>query len=146
MKAYDYNKINDSLPHEIRNIPFDSSNFSLEKKRIRTYLASYGWQEIITYSLVSQEMKEETEEGKNHSFYRLLMPKNDYHKYYRQTLVPNHLKTISYNLSHGNKNLLFFEISSVYGFSQQEELLILSGVGKLINQPFHHLNQEIDFY
>ncbi|CAJ0826156.1 4339_t:CDS:2 [Entrophospora sp. SA101] len=40
-----------------------------------------------------------------------------------------HLKTIKYNLARGNKDLFFFEISSVYGLYQNEELLILSGVG-----------------
>ena len=92
-------------------------------------------------------MKEEFKEAEKNEFYQLLMPKNEYHKYYRQTLVPSHLKIIEYNLAHGNKNLFFFEISSVYGPSQkQEELLILSGVGKLFNQPLHKLVQEIDFY
>ena len=80
-------------------------------------------------------------------FFRLLMPKNEYHEYYRQTLIPSHLKALKYNLSHGNKDLFFFEIGSVYGPSQQqEELLVLSGAGKFFNQPFHKLVQEIDFY
>ena len=88
-------------------------NNEFEKKRIlRTYLTNNGWQEIITYSLISQEMKEEFKEREKDDFYELLMPKNEYHKYYRQTLVSSHLKTIKYNLSHGNKNLFFFEISS----------------------------------
>jgi len=91
-------------------------------------------------------MKEEFKEAEKNEFYQLLMPKNEYHKYYRQTLVPSHLKIIEYNLAHGNKNLFFFEISSVAGLSYYEELLILSGVGKLINQPLHQLNYAIDFY
>jgi len=101
---------------------------------------------LITYSLISQEMKEEFKESEGEQFYQLLMPKNEYHKYYRQTLIPSHLKTIKYNLSHGNKNLFFFEISSVASLSQQEDLLILSGTGKLTKQPFHQLTQAIDFY
>src|SRR6185436_16523460 len=60
--------------------------------------------------------------------------------------VPSHLKTLKYNLSHRNKDLLFFEISSVYGPNHSEELLILSGVGKFFNQPLHKLVQEADFY
>lgn len=82
----------------------------------------------------------------NNSSYQLLKPKNDYHQYYRQTLVPSHLKILNYNLSRGNRNLRFFEISSVYGINQSEQLLVLSGVGKLFNQPFHDLNQDLDFY
>jgi phenylalanyl-tRNA synthetase beta subunit len=90
-------------------------------------------------------MKEEFGESK-HSFYRLLKPKNDYHQHYRQNLIPSHLKTLKFNLSHGNKNLRFFEISSIYGAELSEQLLILSGLEKVFNQPFHNLNQELDFY
>jgi phenylalanyl-tRNA synthetase beta subunit len=91
-------------------------------------------------------MKEKFEECEKSSFYQLLTPKVDYHQYCRQTLIPSHLKTIGYNLSHGNKNLFFFEISSVYNPINSEELLTLSGLGKLFNQPFHQLTQEIDYY
>ena len=122
-------------------------NNNFERKRaLHTYLANHGWQEIITYSLISKEMKKDFLSSAGNDFYQLLMPKNEYHEYYRQTLVPSHLKTLKYNLAHGNKNLFFFEISSVYGLSHQEELLVLSGAGKFFNQPLHKLVQEIDFY
>src|SRR5438874_236045 len=122
-------------------------NKRFEKKRtLRTYLANHGWQEIITYSLVSSEMKNDFNYQSSDEFFRLLMPKNEYHEYYRQTLIPSHLKILKYNLSHGNKDLFFFEISSVYSPSHQEELLILSGVGEFFNQPLHKLVQEVDFY
>jgi len=91
-------------------------------------------------------MKQEFAEEKETFFYQLLMPKNKYHKYYRQNLISSHLKTLKYNFSRGNKDLFFFEISSIYSSSKQEELLILSGVGKLINQPLHKLVQEMNFY
>ena len=136
--------------HYIYNNLIDRMNKILnnkyEKKRfLRTYLANHGWQEIITYSLVSSEMRKDflfssTEE------YHLLMPKSRYHEYYRQTLVPSHLKTLKYNFSHGNKDLFFFEISSVYGLSYEEELLVLSGTGNFFNQPLHKLVQKMDFY
>ena len=109
-------------------------------------MTNHGWQEIITYSLISEEMKKDFLFPAENGFYQLLMPKNEYHEYYRQTLIPSHLKTLKYNLAHGNKDLFFFEISSVYGPNQSEELLILSGVGKFFNQPLHKLVQEVDFY
>ncbi|CAJ0842077.1 10737_t:CDS:2 [Entrophospora sp. SA101] len=65
---------------------------------------------------------------------------NKYHEYYRQTLVPSHLKTIKYNLARGNKDLFFFEISSVYGLSHNEELLILSGVVAFVPNSLNYLN------
>jgi len=122
-------------------------NNKFEKKRVlRTYLTNQGWQEIITYSLVSSEMKKDFLFPTGNDFYHLLMPKNEYHEYYRQTLIPSHLKTLKYNLTYGNRDLFFFEISSVYDVSHEEELLALSGTGKFFNQPLHKLVKEIDFY
>ncbi|CAG8605791.1 7539_t:CDS:1 [Ambispora gerdemannii] len=145
LRVYDYNKIVSSLPANFSKISFKAEEKTGQKKQqVRTYLANCGWQEIITYSLISREMKEEFTTTSDS--YRLLLPKNDYHQYYRQTLIPSHLKTLKYNLSRGNKNLFFFEISSVYSQEKQEELLILSGVGGIINQSLHQLTSEVDFY
>lgn len=123
------------------------NNNRLEKKRmLQTYLINHGWQEIITYSLISSEMKEDFLFPTEKEFYQLLKPKNEYHEYYRQTLIPSHLKTLKYNLAHGNRDLFFFEVSSVSGPSYEEELLVLSGTGNFLSQPLHKLVQEIDFY
>jgi phenylalanyl-tRNA synthetase beta chain len=147
LKIYDYNKIISSQLTEFNSTFFSDDKKEREKKQVvRFYLASCGWQEIITYSLISEKMKEEFSEGSQISFYQLLMPKNEYHKYYRQALLASHLKALKYNLSRSNNNLSFFEISSVYSPDRQEEILILSGVGKLLDQPFHQLVQKIDFY
>lgn len=147
LRIYDYNKINGSLPYELNPTRFNLDQFDLKINNLRTYLASCGWQEVITYSLISLTMKEEFESSdQKNSSYQLLVPKNDYHKYYRQTLIASHLKTLNYNLAHGNQNLQFFEISWIYSTNHHEQLIILSGIGKLFNQPFHKLTQEIDFY
>ena len=148
LRIYDYNKLIGSLPD---NFPITISNIKKkhnEKQEIilKTYLTNQGWQEVITYSLISSEMKNDFDYPSRNVFFQLLMPKNEYHEYYRQTLIPSHLKTLNYNLSRGNKDLFFFEISSIYGSQNQEKLLVLSGVGKFFNQPLHKLVQEIDFY
>ena len=111
-----------------------------KKKELRTYLVNYGWQEVITYSLISLDMREAFKENQAEPFYQLSKPKNEHHKYYRQNLVPSHLNVIKYNLAYGSRNLFFFEISAAYhpSVSQPEELLILSGTGKVVNQLFHH--------
>lgn len=124
----------------------DKNRINLKKKELRNYLANCGWQEIITYSLISLEMSKNFENNKVGSFFQLLRPKNEYHKYFRHTLVPSHLEVIKYNFSYQNKNLLFFEISSVYNLFREEELLILSGTGKTINQPLHQFIHKLDFY
>ena len=148
LKIYDCNKIIGQLPESLELVPFIGKNNHGErrKREIRNYLSTCGWQEIISYSLVGSEMVEKFKEFRNRAYYELLIPKNEYHKYYRQTLVPSHLKVINYNLSRGSKDLFFFEIGSIYDSEESEELLVLSGIGKFFNQSFHKLIQEIDFY
>ncbi|CFW92784.1 Phenylalanine--tRNA ligase [endosymbiont DhMRE of Dentiscutata heterogama] len=148
LRIYDYNKIIGSLP---AGSPAAISNSKKEqdekqKRILRTYLTNHGWQEIITYSLVSSAMKNDFLFPASDEFYQLLKPKNEYHEYYRQTLIPSHLKTLKYNLAHENRDLFFFEISTVAGPFYQEELLVLSGVGKFFNQPLHKSVRTIDFY
>jgi len=79
-----------------------------------------------------------------------LFPKSENHLYYRQSILPSHLKTISYNLSHQNKDLLFFEIGQIYSLNstnqKKEEILTLSGTGKIIKSLVHKLEQELDFF
>src|SRR5438034_6723332 len=101
-------------------------NLEKKKRELRNYLVGNGWQEIITYSLVSPEMSQELGSPEKH-FYQLSTPKSKNHQYYRQALLPSHLQAIKHNFSHQNKDLFFFEISSIYGPTYQEELLILSG-------------------
>jgi phenylalanyl-tRNA synthetase beta subunit len=99
--------------------------------------------------LVSEaEAKKEFSSSPAGESYQLLVPKSENHQFYRSTLIPSHVKTINYNLARGNKDLLFFEIASVYAplpsGNYPEKLLTLSATGKILNQQFHRLVQEVD--
>ncbi|CAG8448162.1 809_t:CDS:2 [Racocetra fulgida] len=148
LRIYDYNKLIGSLPFGSPTAASNSKNEQAEKQKriLRAYLTNHGWQEIITYSLVSAAMKNDFLFQSSSEFYQLLKPKNEYHEFYRQTLIASHLKTLKYNLVRGNKDLFFFEISVVAGPFYQEELLVLSGVGKFFNQSLHKSVRTIDFY
>ncbi|KLL05069.1 MAG: phenylalanyl-tRNA synthetase beta chain [Mycoplasmataceae bacterium RV_VA103A] len=148
LRIYDYNKLIGSLPSGSPPAASNSKNEQAEKQKriLRAYLTNHGWQEIITYSLVSATMKNDFLFQNSSEFYQLLKPKNEYHEFYRQTLIASHLKTLKYNLVRGNKDLFFFEISVVAGPFYQEELLVLSGAGKFFNQPLHKSVRTIDFY
>ncbi|WNE41127.1 MAG: Phenylalanine--tRNA ligase beta subunit [Mycoplasmataceae bacterium] len=147
LRVYDYNQIANALPKDSPAISFHKEKKTeREKKKLKAYLTNQGWQEIITYSLISEEMKQDFEKESKNSFYQLIMTKNEYHKYYRQNLLSSHLKTLNYNLARQNKNLFFFEISSVYGINYGEEFLVFSATGQLLNQPIHKLINKIDFF
>jgi phenylalanyl-tRNA synthetase beta chain len=101
----------------------------------------------LTYSLIpeSEEKIQEDEE-----YYSLIKPKSEKHYKYRQSLINSHLEVINYNLSRKNCNLFFFEISSVYKKKAEklfhEDILILSGCGKKIEQKFHKEIIDFDFF
>lgn len=153
LRIYGYDKVKSSLPRGKETFAFSGqdNNFWIQKQRIRNWLVNRGWQEIITYSLVSEKSKILFASANEGNFYQLLAPKNQNHLYYRHTLIPSHCQIINYNHTHGLCDLLLFEISSIYvpkltGEIQQEELLTLSAAGKIFNQPVHHFVQELDFF
>src|SRR2546423_5118027 len=131
-RIYGYNNLPSSLPSfQQKKITIDKNQ--IYRELIKQQLSNLGYQEIITYSLVSQEIKNDFSPIEN-EFYQLLAPKSENYVYYRQSILPSHLKTIAYNLTHQNENIFFFEISKIYSPSE-EEILTLSGTGKIIANP-----------
>ncbi|CAJ0916968.1 157_t:CDS:1 [Entrophospora sp. SA101] len=144
VRIYGYNNLPSSF------LSFQQNKITIDKNQtyrelIRQKLGNLGYQEIITYSLVSQEIKSDFCSQTEDKFYWLLVPKSENRVYYRQSILPSHLKTVAYNLTHQNENLFFFEISKIYS-PDEEEILVLSGTGKIITNPVHKLEQEYDFF
>lgn len=148
-RIYGYNNVPGSLPILHHNSIF-IDKYQEYRNLIKSILINHGYQEIITYSLVPQQIKDDfCSFSKKDSFYQLLSPKNKDHVYYRQSIIPSHLKTIAYNLDYQNENLLFFEISKIHSQATDtlgEELLILSGTGKAFISLVHKLEQNYDFF
>ena len=148
-KTYGYDSISGHLPTlQQKKIFADKSQFY--RDLIRQKLISLGYQEVITYSLISEKENDLcfSEKGKA---YKLLSPKSENHICYRQSLLPSHLKAMAYNLMHQNENLFFFEISRIYFFliveeTREEEILALSGTGKIVSNPAHKLENDYDFF
>ncbi|CAJ0761766.1 14043_t:CDS:1 [Entrophospora sp. SA101] len=143
-RIYGYNNLPSSLPVFQQNKIIIDKNQTY-RELIRQQLSNLGYQEIITYSLVSQAIKNDFCLSIENEFYQLLVPKSENHVYYRQNILPSHLKTIAYNLTHQNENVFFFEISKIYS-PNEEEILTLSGTGKIIANPIHKLEQDHDFF
>lgn len=148
-KVYGYDNIPSSLPLlQQKKIVIDENQIC--RDLIRQKLSSLGYQEIITYSLVSEKEKNDFCFPGKRETYQLLSPKSENHIHYRQNLLPSHLKTIAYNLTHQIENLFFFEISKVYFLdsigSGEEEILILSGTGRIMSNSVHRLEHNYDFF
>lgn len=94
-------------------IPLDKPteyNFRLEHK-IKQFLATLGWQEIYSYSMVSQELAEESGyQLEDHL--KLQNPLTDDRVYLRRSLVPSLAEVLTQNRD--QKDVSVFELAHVY--------------------------------
>jgi phenylalanyl-tRNA synthetase beta chain len=102
-----------------------------KRLKIRNLLIDNGLNEILTYNLISPKMNEEYVLLNNDEPYVILNPMTIDHSVVRRGLVASMIDTISYNLSHQQKNLSFFEISSIDTKSQSFEELVVGLNGSL---------------
>jgi len=107
----------------------DGAGFLNQKQQhrrfLRHYLVNQGFNEVVSYTLVSQTEKEATLFNIGESV-ELQAPLSDARRYIRTSLFSSLLGRAQYNLDHGNTDLKLFELSSVYNYDTlQEHLAIL---------------------
>lgn len=105
----------------------------------------FGLHEIVTYTLVSKAFAEDTAMSCGEAI-ALAMPMSDARRFIRTGLMNSMLECVQYNQAHGNKDNLFFEMSSVYAKGRQEERLALCLQGNVQEDTLHHFKEEGDFY
>lgn len=121
----------------------DISKVIQKTGEIKNKLRQMGWQEVITFSLVSKEASERNKSSVKEQL-RLLNPKTNEEEYLRTDLLASHLSVVQKNLNLENKNLFFFEVSNVYTEDSAETFLCLTATGKVFNYPFYKLQEEVD--
>lgn len=83
------------------------------ERRIRQRLCDKGWDEILSYTLISKEQDKELRVFDDKESYIILNPRTKDHEVVRSDLLSSMLKTRHYNLSHQHESLALFEISPV---------------------------------
>ncbi|MEN2765618.1 phenylalanine--tRNA ligase subunit beta [Ornithinibacillus xuwenensis] len=128
------------------------------KRAVKGYLEGVGLMENRTYSLtsdtfinklISPEISELNPEAIG-----LAMPMSEEHKYLRLSILPELLKTISYNIARNQVNLAYYELGSIFVTNEQEltkqpeEKLRLSGVitGNWMEHLWQQESKKVDFY
>jgi phenylalanyl-tRNA synthetase beta chain len=104
-----------NLPSALMDTPIptiypEDTDFALEH-RVKQFLANIGWQEVYTYSAVSETLALQSGASLDQHL-KLQNPLNDDHVYLRRTLVPSHLEVIQSNTH--LKQLSIFELANVY--------------------------------
>ena len=113
-RVYGYDKL--PLTHPVDD-SFGKHSLSQKKtKLIRNTLIGLGLDNVVTYSLLSEE--ENKLFNINHDVeaenIELLMPLSEDRKILRKGLIPSLLNVMKYNFSRKNKDVNIFEISKVY--------------------------------
>lgn len=109
-RLYGYHNLGSNLMTGEIPTNYPNSNFSLEDK-IKLRLASWGWQEMYTYSMVSAEVAQASGLDLN-SHLAISNPLTADRVYLRQTLLPSLLEAIEQNKQH--QDLSLFEIAHTY--------------------------------
>lgn len=115
------------------------------KKRIREHLISHGFNEILTYTLVSPTLNDKFVVLNNDSAIEVMNPMTVEHSLVRRGLISSVLEVVEYNISHQNKDLRLFEVSDITTDKQryQELCVVLNGnniSSSLVKVPFTYFD------
>lgn len=110
-RIYGYENIKGVLPTLQTKLGSRSKKKNLTRT-IRNRLESLNLNQVITYSLLSEENSELFENEKEKI--KLLNPMSEDRKVLRTTLITSLLEVFNYNISHNVKNISIFETGSVY--------------------------------
>ncbi|MGM9873530.1 MAG: phenylalanine--tRNA ligase subunit beta [Bacilli bacterium] len=112
---------------------------------IRNYLINNGFDECLTYSLISKKEVELFSELFNQEFVSVLHPLTDEHEVMRTSLTNSLCKCAEYNVARQNKNLSLFETSVISYKNGYSHHLSVVMVGGRLNQGYLS-KMKYDFY
>lgn len=89
------------------------SNSQQMKREIRELLVDRGFDEILSFTLISEKQDQSIRVFDDSPSYRIQNPMTKDHEFVRSDLLPSMMETIGYNVSHQNPDLALFEISDM---------------------------------
>ncbi len=144
-----YDKLNESLP--IMEVSGELTNSQKARRTIRHTLSSIGFNEAVTYSLISPSRQEEflIEEEKTDNI-KLSHPMSEEHSVLRKSLLPSLVDVVCYHNARKLSDVALFEIGKKYYRHEDTtyEENLFSGIitGKLASTLWQEPNKKVDFY
>lgn len=83
------------------------------KREIRSLLVNKGYDEILSFTLISEKEDKSIRVFSHDEAYKIINPMTKDHEIVRVDLLPTMISTLQYNISHQNENLALFEISDI---------------------------------
>ncbi len=144
-RLYGYNLIPSDPPYITeKDLVLDETYKILDK--LRDFVVSLGFQEVVNYSFVSRE--ENDLFSKSGGTIELLNPVSKEYSCMRKSLIPSLLKNVAYNHHRNNLDLRLFEVARIYksisdeGESTEDVVLCLVLSGK---SPMDWSNKQTDY-
>lgn len=139
-----YDRLNATLPTMPATMGALDARQQL-RRRFRQLLSDNGYQEAITYTLVSNQMIEDAVLALAHPIH-LAAPMSEDRRTVRTGVLPSLLGSIAYNQNRSIKDIALFEISNVYGKDHMEEHLAIAMSGSLQKSRWQGIDIPADFY
>ena len=144
-RIYGYDNIKATLP-VVRTKKGEYAPKTKFRKDISKRLRALGFNEIRTYTLISEEENNMFRYNFNDEI-KLLRPMNIDKSIVRQSLLSSMLKMIEYNISRKNNDVMLYEIANTYDNSYEEDTKISFGLtGNYISNSWNKNNIQIDYY
>lgn len=144
-RIYGYDNIKATLPvvRTKKGVYAPKTKF---RKDISKRLRTLGFNEIRTYTLISEEENNMFRYNFNDEI-KLLRPMNIDKSIVRQSLLSSMLKMIEYNISRKNNDVMLYEIANTYDNSYEEDTKISFGLtGNYVSNLWNKHHIEIDYY
>jgi phenylalanyl-tRNA synthetase beta chain len=119
-RLYGYDRIPTTLPWG-QQLPGGLTREQKLRRDARHMLRELGLNEVVTYSLTSEEAEQEIASLYDLQPIRVAMPMSKEHAVLRTKLLPQLIKTAAYNVHRGNERVQLFEVGKVY-LTQEETL------------------------
>ncbi len=145
-----YDKLEESLP--IMEVSGELTESQKARRTIRHALATLGFNESVTYSLISPTRVDEflINEASNHETIRLSHPMSEEHSVLRKSLVSSLVDVISYHEARKLSDNATFEIGKKYYKVDEDtyEENLFAGVisGKVPSNGWIEPNKKADFF
>lgn len=124
-----YDRLPSSFP-TVKLTGIGSNVHRAKRLKVTDYLLSQGFNEVLTYSLISQDQAEKARVN-GFSGMKVLNPLSKEQELLRSHLLPSLLQVVYTNANHGQKDLAVFETGKVYPESGESEVLGIALTGKL---------------
>lgn len=154
-RFYNYDNIE---PNYVSSITFsesivdDNLQISPLKNKIRHFIVSNGFTEILTQNMIDTRSAEIFTSNP----VKIANPLGEELSIMRPSIVPSILKTINLNIRYGNTNLKIFEIGKIFKHTddnkallpgyEEREILAISLIGKTFPKQWSEKERPFDFY